>query len=182
MHPRIGARRLRAMVACAVMAGLVVAAAPVAKAEPGNDRGQSTSRSQRGAGQMPAMVYANPMGNRPITAVHGERGSWWYQGRHDGIDYDAETGDPVRHACNGTVQFGGNRGNWRGNFVVVRCASGLKLTYAHLSSVKVKQGDVAEIGAILGAVGSSGHVTGSHLHISAEMDGNSVDPARYIPR
>ena len=170
------------MAACAVVAAIVAVSGPMAHAEPGSDRGQSPSRSQRGAGQMPGPAFANPMGSRPITAVYGERGPWWYQGRHDGIDYDAETGELVMHACSGTVQFAGNRGNWRGNHVLVKCDSGLKLTYAHLSSIKAKDGEVAVLGAVLGAVGSSGNVTGSHLHVSAEMDGNPVDPAKYIPR
>ena len=131
---------------------------------------------------MPAMTYANPMGHRPITASYGERGPWWYQGWHDGIDYDAETGDPVTHACSGKVAFAGNKGNWRGNYVVVTCKSGLTLTYAHLSSVKSRQGDAAEVGDVLGAVGATGNVTGSHLHISAELNGRSVNPAKYLPR
>lgn len=182
MHPLIGARRLRAVAACAVMASLVVAAAPAVHAEPGGERGQSPSRSQRGAGQMPAAAFINPMGSRPITATHGEPGSWWFQGRHDGIDYDADTGDLVRHACSGTVTYAGSKGSWAGKHVIVRCATGLKLTYAHLSRVDVKKGDSALLGARLGAVGSSGNVTGSHLHVSAELNGRSVNPAKYIPR
>lgn len=164
------------------MAGLVLPTAPTALADPGSERASKPSRSQRGAGQMPAAAYAQPMGGRPITATYGERGSWWFQGRHDGIDYDAETGDPVRQACDGTVDFAGNKGNWRGNFVTVRCRTGLTLTYAHLSSIRVKKGQEVQRGSVLGAVGSSGNTTGSHLHISAEMDGRSVDPSKYIPR
>lgn len=131
---------------------------------------------------MPAPAFVNPMGTRPVTATFGERGSWWFHGRHDGIDYDGATGDPVRHACTGTVLFAGDSGSWAGKHVVVQCVSGVQLTYAHLSKVGVGRGDRAEVGDLLGAVGSTGNVTGSHLHISAELDGRPVDPAKYIPR
>ena len=102
--------------------------------------------------------------------------------RFHGIDYDANTGDPVTSACTGQVAFAGDSGNWAGKKVVVRCANGVKLTFAHLSRVNVAKGDVLTLSTKVGAVGSSGSSTGSHLHVGAELNGRSVNPSKYIPR
>lgn len=152
--------------------------APAALADASDGRNAKPSRSQRGV----FVPYVNPMGSRPVTATFGEHGSWWFQGVHDGIDYDAEIGERVSSACAGVVVFAGSTGNWAGKHVIVRCGTGLKLTYAHLSRVDVAEGDVASLGSSLGGAGDSGNVTGSHLHVSAEMDGKAVDPSDYIPR
>lgn len=173
---------------CLAVATLWAGTATVAHADPKADRTDKSSRSQRGSapqsasGQLPGVAFAHPLGSRPITASYGERGSWWFGGVHDGIDYDANTGDPVTSACTGQVAFAGDSGNWAGKKVVVRCANGVKLTFAHLSRVNVAKGDVLTLSTKVGAVGSSGSSTGSHLHVGAELNGRSVNPSKYIPR
>jgi murein DD-endopeptidase MepM/ murein hydrolase activator NlpD len=52
--------------------------------------------------------------------------------------------------------------------------------YAHLSSIKVKVGDVVTRGQLIGLSGSSGHSTGPHLHYEVRVNSKAVDPLRFI--
>lgn len=95
--------------------------------------------------------------------------------KHNGIDYAAPTGTPVRNVGDGTVQFAG-RQNGYGNTVVVRHAGGKETLYAHLSRIDVRQGQRVEQGQRIGAVGATGWATGPHLHFEFRVNGQHQDP------
>jgi murein DD-endopeptidase MepM/ murein hydrolase activator NlpD len=95
--------------------------------------------------------------------------------KHNGIDYAAPTGTPVRNVGDGWVQFAG-RQNGYGNTVVVRHAGGKETLYAHLSRIDVRQGQRVEQGQRLGAVGATGWATGPHLHFEFRVNGQHQDP------
>ncbi|RVT84712.1 M23 family metallopeptidase [Inhella crocodyli] len=97
----------------------------------------------------------------------------WRQ--HNGIDYAAPTGTPVRNVGDGWVQFAG-RQNGYGNTVVVRHAGGKETLYAHLSRIDVRQGQRVEQGQRIGAVGATGWATGPHLHFEFRVNGRHQDP------
>ena len=96
---------------------------------------------------------------------------------HNGIDYAANAGTPVRAVGDGVVQRAGNGGGY-GNVVEIRHTRGYASRYAHLRGfakgvrpgVRVKQGDV------IGYVGATGLATAPHLHYEFHKDGRPVDP------
>jgi murein DD-endopeptidase MepM/ murein hydrolase activator NlpD len=97
----------------------------------------------------------------------------WRQ--HNGIDYAAPTGTPVRNVGDGVIDFAGWK-NGYGNTVVVRHAGGKETLYAHLSRVDVRRGQRVEQGQRLGAVGATGWATGPHLHFEFRVGGVHRDP------
>jgi murein DD-endopeptidase MepM/ murein hydrolase activator NlpD len=64
--------------------------------------------------------------------------------------------------------------------VEIEHKNGLSTRYAHLSSIDVKVGQVVKIGQIVGRIGSTGRSTGPHLHYETRVDGEAVDPQKYL--
>src|ERR1700754_2892586 len=98
---------------------------------------------------------------------------------HTGLDFRAATGDPVRATANGKVASSGWAGGY-GRMVEVDHGNGLSTRYGHLSEIHVKVGDVVRIGQVIGAVGSTGRSTGPHLHYETRIDGDAVDPQKFL--
>ncbi|MBR1220357.1 M23 family metallopeptidase [Bradyrhizobium sp. U87765 SZCCT0131] len=98
---------------------------------------------------------------------------------HTGLDFRASMGDPVRATANGRVDNAGWSGGY-GRMIEIDHGNGLATRYGHLSEIKVKIGDVVKIGQIIGAVGSTGRSTGPHLHYETRIDGDAVDPQKFL--
>jgi murein DD-endopeptidase MepM/ murein hydrolase activator NlpD len=98
---------------------------------------------------------------------------------HTGLDFRAATGDPVRATANGKVASSGWAGGY-GRMVEIDHGNGLSTRYGHLSEINVKVGDVIKIGQVIGAVGSTGRSTGPHLHYETRIDGEAVDPQKFL--
>jgi len=98
---------------------------------------------------------------------------------HTGLDFRAATGDPVRVTANGKVVSSGWMGGY-GRMVEVDHGNGLSTRYGHLSEIHVRVGDVVKIGQVIGAVGSTGRSTGPHLHYETRIDGDAVDPQKFL--
>jgi murein DD-endopeptidase MepM/ murein hydrolase activator NlpD len=100
---------------------------------------------------------------------------------HNGIDYAAASGTPVRAAAAGTVTFAGNKGA-NGNLVVISHAQGYETFYAHLSrfGAGVKSGLKVSQRQVIAYVGSTGRSTGPHLHFSLKRSGKFLDPAQQL--
>jgi murein DD-endopeptidase MepM/ murein hydrolase activator NlpD len=98
---------------------------------------------------------------------------------HTGLDFRAQTGDPVRATANGKVASSGWAGGY-GRMVEIDHGNGLSTRYGHLSEISVKVGDVIKIGQVIGAVGSTGRSTGPHLHYETRIDGDAVDPQKFL--
>jgi len=115
-----------------------------------------------------------PVDNVQITAEFGEYGLW--ASYHTGLDFNGNTGDPIRSIANGVVTSVGYDGAY-GNKTVVTLEDGTEIWYCHQTSFNVSVGDVVRGGDIIGTVGSTGHVTGSHLHVEVRPGGGDpVDP------
>jgi murein DD-endopeptidase MepM/ murein hydrolase activator NlpD len=97
----------------------------------------------------------------------------WKQ--HNGVDYGAPTGTPVRTIGDGVVEFAGWQ-NGYGNVIHIRHGNELATVYAHLSRIDVDKGAKVLQGDTIGAVGQTGWATGPHLHFEVKVDGVQQDP------
>jgi murein DD-endopeptidase MepM/ murein hydrolase activator NlpD len=98
---------------------------------------------------------------------------------HTGLDFRAAMGDPVRATANGKVSSSGWAGGY-GRMVEIDHGNGLSTRYGHLSQINVKVGDLIKIGQVIGEVGSTGRSTGPHLHYETRIDGDAVDPQKFL--
>ncbi|MDA9431182.1 membrane protein [Bradyrhizobium sp. CCBAU 51627] len=98
---------------------------------------------------------------------------------HTGLDFRAATGDPARVTANGKVVSAGWSGGY-GRMVEVDHGNGLSTRYGHLSEINVRVGEIVKIGQVIGLVGSTGRSTGPHLHYETRIDGEAVDPQKFL--
>jgi murein DD-endopeptidase MepM/ murein hydrolase activator NlpD len=98
---------------------------------------------------------------------------------HTGLDFRAQTGDPVRVTANGKVVSAGWAGGY-GRMIEVDHGNGLATRYGHLSEIGVKIGQQVKIGDVIGEVGSTGRSTGPHLHYETRIEGEAVDPQKFL--
>ena len=98
---------------------------------------------------------------------------------HTGLDFRSSIGDPVRATANGTVETAGWNGGY-GKMVEIDHGNGFSTRYGHLSEIDVKVGQQVKIGQIVGRVGSTGRSTGPHLHYETRIDGDAVDPQKFL--
>ena len=97
----------------------------------------------------------------------------WKQ--HNGVDYGAPSGTPVRTIGDGVVEFAGWQ-NGYGNVVHIKHSGDRTTVYAHLSRVDIVKGAKVDQGDTIGAVGQTGWATGPHLHFEVKIDGVQQDP------
>ena len=121
----------------------------------------------------PSGTIVQPLDNLRVTSEFGPR--WGKQ--HNGIDFGAAQGTPVKSVMDGTVTRVANDPGGYGNWVEVKHADGSTSRYAHLSAFgKIKVGQDIGAGTVIGAVGSTGNSTGPHLHFEWRKNGTPVNP------
>jgi len=98
---------------------------------------------------------------------------------HSGTDFRAKNGTPIIASNSGIVKIAQNR-FYSGNSIVIDHGFGVYSCYFHLSVMNYKVGDFIKKGEILGLSGSTGRVTGPHLHFSFRINGIQVDPLNAI--
>lgn len=91
---------------------------------------------------------------------------------HEGTDYAAPTGTPIKAAGNGRVSFSGWKGGY-GRTVVLSHGDNISTLYAHMSKLGkgISNGTRVKQGQTIGYVGASGMVTGAHLHYEFRVNG-----------
>jgi murein DD-endopeptidase MepM/ murein hydrolase activator NlpD len=99
--------------------------------------------------------------------------------RHTGLDLKGADGDPVRAAARGRVLISQNL-YFSGNGVYIDHGRGVYTGYFHLSRILVDVGEMVEAGQLIGEVGSTGRVTGPHLHWSLWVAGTSLDAGSLL--
>lgn len=98
-------------------------------------------------------------------------------GTHTGVDYAVVVGTQVKSAITGTViEVQKNNASF-GNFVRIK-NSDIVTTYAHCSTIKVKEGDKVKQGDIIALSGNTGKTSGPHLHFEVKKDGRLIDPEK----
>jgi murein DD-endopeptidase MepM/ murein hydrolase activator NlpD len=130
------------------------------------------------ANQLP---LSKPIVNAAISSRYGSRVDP-FLGRpalHTGIDFRSPKGFPVRATAAGTVVTSEYTGGY-GKMVEIDHGNGVTTRYGHMNRLLVKAGDKITKGTVVGRVGSTGRSTGPHLHYEVRVDGNPIDPMRYI--
>ncbi|MBX9463178.1 MAG: M23 family metallopeptidase [Aquamicrobium sp.] len=127
------------------------------------------------------MPIHNPVPGRPVSSSFGVRRDPIIRrpAMHAGIDFRAPSGTDIRSTGAGTVVKAGWNGGY-GRMVEIDHGNGITTRYAHMSRLRVKQGQAVETGAIVGEVGSSGRSTGPHLHYEVRRNGDAIDPLRFL--
>jgi murein DD-endopeptidase MepM/ murein hydrolase activator NlpD len=126
-----------------------------------------------GAFEAPVPVAANSaFGTRSI--LNGEPRS-----PHGGADFPSPAGTPIKAPNSGRVVLADPL-YYSGNTVVVDHGLGLYSLFAHMTEMHVHVGDAVKIGDVLGTVGSTGRVTGPHLHWAVRLNTARVDPLALI--
>jgi hypothetical protein len=98
---------------------------------------------------------------------------------HSGVDISAPEGTPVLCPSGGRVILVGDF-FFTGNSVYIDHGLGLISMFFHLARVEVAEGDTLREGQELGTVGSTGRVTGPHLHWGVRYRGSRIDPAALL--
>ncbi len=110
-----------------------------------------------------------------VTSGYGRRGSKW----HKGIDIAGSSGSEIRAAESGVVTLARWYGGY-GRAVIVDHGGGLSTLYGHNSRLLVSEGDRVEKGQAIALRGSTGRSTGPHLHFEVRVNGEPVNPWRYL--
>ena len=98
---------------------------------------------------------------------------------HTGLDFRGEIGDPIHATAAGKVTVAGWTGGY-GKMVEIDHGNGLSTRYGHLSQIDVNVGDRIRIGQVVGRLGSTGRSTGPHVHYETRIDGEPVDPQKFL--
>jgi murein DD-endopeptidase MepM/ murein hydrolase activator NlpD len=119
----------------------------------------------------------------PVEGARKTSGFGWrlhpllgYSRMHQGVDYGAAHGTPIRAVSDGVVQFAGWAGG-HGRKVKLGHASGMGTGYSHMSRIAVAPGERVRQGQVIGYVGSTGLSTGPHLHFEVYRGGAVVNPS-----
>ncbi|MGH6672415.1 MAG: peptidoglycan DD-metalloendopeptidase family protein [Xanthobacteraceae bacterium] len=98
---------------------------------------------------------------------------------HTGIDFHANVGDPIYATAAGKVSKAGWDGGY-GQMVEIDHGEGLSTRYGHMSKIDVKVGERIRPGQVIGHVGSTGRSTGPHLHYETRINGEAVNPEKFL--
>ena len=98
---------------------------------------------------------------------------------HAGLDFRGPIGTPILAAAPGRVSFVGRKSGY-GNVVEVDHGQGIMTRYAHLSGFTAKVGTQVGAGQQIAKMGSTGRSTGSHLHFEVRLNGEAVNPRRFL--
>ncbi len=130
-------------------------------------------------------AFILPLTAKRVSSYFGDRRTYEYSdgGRagavHNGIDFAADEGTPVSAAAAGEVVFSGPL-IITGTTVMIEHLPGIYSLYYHLSESRVETGDRVEQGEGIGSVGSTGLVTGAHLHWEVRISGVAVEPFSLV--
>ena len=138
-----------------------------------------STRTPTGTLQWPLPVagaITSQFGHR-VDPITGEVSS------HTGTDIACAEGTPILAAADGIVTVANGLDSWGGSYgyyIQIDHGGGLETLYAHCSSICVTTGQQVQAGEVIGYVGHTGRVTGSHLHLEVHVNGSRTDAMRYF--
>ncbi len=128
-----------------------------------------------------AIPSGRPTASPMLTSSYGYRRDP-FNGQaafHAGVDFPGSYGQPILAAAAGRVVYVGQRQGY-GNVVEVDHGHGILTRYAHLSRFGVRPGALVQRGDAIARMGSTGRSTGTHLHFEVRVNGNAINPARFL--
>lgn len=121
--------------------------------------------------------FVLPVKQHGLSAYFGQAGVNWMS-VHTGIDFPVQYGTPVMAATDGTVRTQYNSAY--GNMAIVTMADGTETWYCHLSSTRIRSGQV-KAGDVIAYSGNSGNSTGPHMHFEVRPGGGAaIDPLPWL--
>lgn len=131
---------------------------------------------------LPVLPVRTPLiGEAEISSPFGYRPDP-FLGRpalHPGVDLVQDYGAEIHATAAGRVVHAGPMGGY-GEMVEIDHGNRLATRYGHMSEILVEEGQEVKAGAVLGRIGSTGRSTGPHLHYEVRIDGEPVDPERFL--
>ena len=118
----------------------------------------------------------------PVTGTISSRygvSSRIRKSNHTGLDIAATTGTQIKVMADGVVTNASYSGSY-GNLVKVDHGNGVETWYAHTSKMYVKKGQEVKAGDETATVGSTGNSTGPHLHLEIRLNGEHINPQKYV--
>lgn len=140
-------------------------------------------QAKQRSGDLRAEAWANrwvlPVSSYRLTGRFGDSSYLWST-VHTGLDFAAPEGTSLMAVAAGVVVSAGYDGSY-GNRTVIELSDGTELWYCHQSSIIVSVGEQIAPGQQIGAIGSTGNVTGPHLHLEVRPGGGDpVDPSTAL--
>ncbi|MCL3819331.1 M23 family metallopeptidase [Aeromicrobium wangtongii] len=124
--------------------------------------------------------WVKPVSGYTLTARFGQQSSLWSSGAHTGLDFAGPSGSKLVSMSAGRVTEAGYAGAY-GNRTVITMADGTEIWYCHQSRIVANVGEKVSPGELIGYTGSTGNVTGPHLHLEVRPGGGGpVDPAAMM--
>jgi len=144
------------------------------------------SLARNDADQLVAMLTRVPV-RKPVTGEIDETSPFGVRmdpfvheaAMHTGIDFRGEIGEPIHATAAGTVSIASVQGGY-GKMVEIDHGNGLATRYGHLSEIDVSVGDQVRIGEVIGKLGSTGRSTGPHVHYETRVNGEAVNPQKFL--
>ncbi len=99
---------------------------------------------------------------------------------HSGVDFTGAQGTPIHSSGDGVVVVATYSSTGYGNQVIIDHGFGYKTRYAHMSKLFVTEGERVKRGHVIGAMGSTGRSTGTHLHYEVLVKNQPVNPLLYF--
>ncbi len=133
----------------------------------------------------PTRYYAGPLGlpvAAPLSSPFGNLRSYnggSFSQIHTGTDFAAAPGTPIMAPAAGKVVFAGAL-NVRGNATIIDHGWGVYTVYCHQTEQDVHVGDMVTAGQLIGTTGSTGRVTGPHLHWELWVNDVPVDAMQWV--
>mgnify|MGYP006278770831 CR=1 FL=1 len=117
----------------------------------------------------------------PLVSPFGVRFPGLLPSLHRGVDILVPDGTPVHAMSRGRVRYAGAMTGY-GKVVWLEHGGGILTVYGHLSSIRVRAGQVVGGGDVIGLSGHSGRASGPHLHFEVWRHGREVDPVPLLGR
>ena len=147
-----------------------------------NDDDDDKGNSGGGGNVTVGTTWIVPCSYVCVSSAYGPRtppkqgaSSW-----HHGVDLAGPQGTPIYASRGGTVTAA-TYGSASGYYVSINHGDGYSSSYLHMTHYVVKSGQQVSQGQLIGYMGSTGVSTGPHLHFSIYYNGQSKNPANYIP-
>jgi len=175
LRPWAGHKRLKAGVGSMLVVMAIIGAGITPLPGLANDAGGSFELATVGVGEVPLTTdeaVVNPLPQIEISQ------KYWLL--HAGVDMRAPEGTPIKPVMAGRVSVVETERWGYGKHVIVEHDNGYQSLYAHMSEVRVTEGQAVRTEDTLGEVGSTGRSTGPHLHLEVRENGKTLNPATLL--